>query len=124
MSENYRRKETKYCGECKTIELDVKLRELVEKLVGRKKVETVVVDDKSRKGVLFVRLVSGEFRWFEDGDEDKDGKYVGEIENDRPNGKGTLIYRNGTRYDGEYTDGAWNGMGTFYFPDGEKWVGE
>jgi hypothetical protein len=50
---------------CKTIELDVKLRKLVgklvgklvEKLVGRKKVETVVMDDKSRKGVLFVRLV-------------------------------------------------------------------
>ena len=30
MSENYRRIETKYCGECKTIELDGKLRELVE----------------------------------------------------------------------------------------------
>ena len=74
MSENYRRIETKLCVGCKTIELDVKLRELVEKLVGRKKVETVVMDDKSRKGVLFVRLVSGEFRWFEDGDDDKDGK--------------------------------------------------
>ena len=86
MSENYRRIETKLCVGCKTIELDVKLRKLVGKLVGRKKVETVVMDDKSRKGVLFVRLVSGEFRWFEDGDDDKDGKYVGEIENGEPSG--------------------------------------
>ena len=76
MTENHRRIETKLCGKCKTIELDVKLRKLVGKLVGRKKVETVVMDDKSRKGVLFVRLVSGEFRWFEDGDDDKDGKYL------------------------------------------------
>ena len=55
---------------------------------------------------------------------DSDMNEILEIENDRPNGKGTLIYRNGTRYDGEYSDGTWNGMGTFYFPDGEKWVGE
>ena len=27
--------------------------------------------------------------WYEDGDEEKDGKYVGEIEYRKPNGQGT-----------------------------------
>jgi len=124
MSENYRRIETKLCGECMTIELDVKLRELVEKLVGRKKVETVVVDDKRRKGVLFLRLVSGEFRWFEDGDEDKDGKYVGEIENGEPSGHGTFIWSDGDKYVGEFKDGRKSGQGTLTLSSGNKYEGE
>ena len=81
MNENFRRIETKLCGGCKTIELNGKLKELVEKLFRGKKVETVVVVEKRRKGVLFHRLVNGEFRWFGNGDEEKDGKYVGDIEN-------------------------------------------
>jgi len=84
----------------------------------------VLLIDNKKEGVLFFRQEFGSMEWFEAGDEEQDYIYEGEIENDRPNGKGTLIYRNGTRYVGEYTDGAWNGMGTFYFPDGEKWVGE
>ena len=43
MNENFRRIETKLCRGCKTIELNGKLKELVEKLVRGKKVETVVV---------------------------------------------------------------------------------
>ena len=49
---------------------------------------------------------------------------VGEIEKSRPDGRGTLTYRNGTKYVGEFKAGEWNGQGNFYFPDGEKWVGE
>ena len=112
MSENYRRIETKLCVGCKTIELDVKLRKLVGKLVGRNKVETVVMDNKSRKGVLFVRFVSGEFRWFEDGDDDKDGKYVGEIENGEPSGQGTFTWPDGDKYVGDFKDGRKSGQGT------------
>jgi len=146
-SGNYRRIETKLCVGCKTIELDVKLRKLVGKLVGRKKVETVVMDDKSRKGVLFVRLVSGEFRWFEDGDDDKDGKYVGEIENGEPSGQGsftwpdgdkyvgdfkegrksgqgTLTLSSGNKYEGEFKEGKYHGQGTFTWSDGDRYVGE
>ena len=70
------------------------------------------------------RKVEGKRIWLENGIADDGGKYEGEIENGKPNGKGTLIYRNGTRYVGEYLDGTWNGQGSFYFPDGEKWVGE
>ena len=124
MSENYRIMETKYCGECKTIELDVKLRKLVGKLVGRKKVETVVMDDKSRKGVLFVRLVSGEFRWFEDGDDDKDGKYVGEIENGEPSGQGSFTWPDGDKYVGDFKEGRKSGQGTLTLSSGNKYEGE
>ena len=34
----------------------------------------------SSQGVLFLRNENEEYKWFQDGDEDKDGKYVGEIE--------------------------------------------
>jgi len=124
MTENYRRIETKLCGRCKTIELDVKLRELVEKLVGRKKVETVVVVEKRRKGVLFLRLMNSEFGWFEDGDDDKDGKYVGEIENGEPSGQGTFTWSDGEKYVGEWKDGRKSGQGTLTLSSGNKYVGE
>ena len=105
MNENFRRIETKLCGGCKTIELNGKLKELVEKLVRGKKVETVVVVEKRRKGVLFHRLVNGEFRWFGNGDEEKDGKYVGDIENGEPIGQGTFTWSDGEKYVGEWKDG-------------------
>ena len=36
------------------------------------------------QGVLFLSNVNGEPKWFEDDDEDNDGKYLGEIENGKP----------------------------------------
>ena len=32
--------------------------------------------------------MNSEFGWFEDGDDDKEGKYVGEIKNGEPSGQG------------------------------------
>ena len=124
MNENFRRIETKLCGGCKTIELNGKLKELVEKLVRGKKVETVVVVEKRRKGVLFHRLVNGEFRWFGNGDEEKDGKYVGDIENGEPIGQGTFTWSDGDKYVGEFKGGGPNGQGTLTSPDGDKYEGE
>ena len=124
MTENYRRIETKLCGGCKTIELNGKLKELVEKLFRGKKVETVVVVEKRRKGVLFHRLVNGEFRWFGNGDEEKDGKYVGDIENGEPIGQGTFTWSDGEKYVGEFKDGKEHGQGTYTFHDGKKYEGE
>ena len=66
-SGNYSRIETKLCVGCNTTELNEKLKELVENLVGGKKGEKVLVVEKRRKGLLFLRLVNGEYRWFEDG---------------------------------------------------------
>ena len=124
MNENFRRIETKLCGGCKTIELNGKLKELVEKLVRGKKVETVVVVEKRRKGVLFHRLVNGEFRWFGNGDEEKDGKYIGDIENGEPIGQGTFTWSDGEKYVGEFKHGKKHGQGTYIKPEGRKYVGE
>ena len=84
----------------------------------------VVKIEKEQTGVLFRRLVNGEFRWFENGNEDKDGKYEGEIENGMAHGQGTNISPDGDIYVGKFKDGEYHGQGTFTFHDGAKYVGE
>jgi len=42
------------------------------------------------KEVLFLKEINGVDEWFEDGDEEAHGKYVGEIEKGKPNGIGDL----------------------------------
>ena len=54
MSGNERKVETILCGGCKTIELNGKLRELVEKLIVRQQSKIVVVE-KRETLVLFLR---------------------------------------------------------------------
>ena len=78
----------------------------------------------SSQGVLFLRNVNGKSKWFEDGDEDNEGKYIGEIENRKPNGQGTYTSPVGGTFIGEWKDGKRNGQGTFTWSDGEKYVGE
>ena len=129
MSGNERKVETKLCGGCKTIELNGKLRELVEKLIGRKKVEPVVVVEKRETVVLFLRRENGQQGWFWDGDENDDTKYVGEIEKGLPHGMGTITFgkgkwKGGKKYVGKWGDGLKNGQGTFTWSDGHKYVGE
>ena len=69
------------------------------------------------KGVLFFREENGEPKWFENGDEDNDGKSSGEIENGKPNGTGSITFPDGREYLGEFKDGKeWNG--TQYDKDG------
>jgi len=71
----------------------------------------------SSKGILFLRNENEEFKWFEHGDEDKDGKYVGEIEYGEPNGQGTYTLSDGYKYEGEWKNRKrWNG--TQYDKDG------
>ena len=75
-------------------------------------------------GVLFGRDVNGKWEWYEDGDEKKDKKYVGEIENGEPNGQGTYTFPNSTQnYVGTFEDGQEEGQGTFTWGDGVKYVG-
>ena len=63
----------------------------------------------SSQGILFLRVENGESKWFEDGDEENDGKYVGEIENGKPNGTGTITLPDGRKYVGEWREGKpWN----------------
>ena len=97
-------------------------------------------------GVLFLRVVNGECVWLVNGDEEKDGKYVGELKNWKPNGYGTITYPDRFKYDGEcnerkiqgfkrrdtspekyvggWKDGLLHGQGTWTFSVGGKYVGE
>ena len=75
-------------------------------------------------GVLFIRKVNGKLEWFENGDKDEDGKYVGEIKNGKPNGKGKESFPGGAMYEGDYKDGKPNGIGTESFSNGSKYVGK
>jgi len=80
-------------------------------------------------GVLFLREVNDKWGWFEDGNKDKDAKYIGEFkdgffEDRQPNGQGTITYPNGRKYVGEYKDGERNGQGTLTWSNGKKYVGE
>ena len=96
----------------------------IKKPVMKVEKKPVVKIEKEQTGVLFRRLVNGEFRWFENGNEDKDGKYEGEIENGLAHGQGTNISPDGDIYVGKFKDGEYHGQGTFTFHDGAKYVGE
>ena len=62
------------------------------------------------KKILFLRVENWEPKWFGNGDENNDGKYLGEIENGKPNGKGSITFPDGREYLGEFKDGKeWNG---------------
>ena len=79
----------------------------------------------SNQSVLFLKKENEELKWFKVGDEKTgDGKYIGEIENELPNGQGTLTESNGEKYEGEWKDGLMHGLGTYNWLYGKKYVGE
>ena len=126
-----KKNETDVCLGCGTFQLNDKVRGLVEKLVGVKKVvvkvekQIVVVEEKGKEVLYERRGVGGKWGWYRSGDENKDnGKYEGEIENGIPNGLGVMTYLIGDKFVGEYKDGVKNGQGTYTWSDGKKYVGE
>jgi len=78
------------------------------------------------QGFIFLKKknVNGESKWFEDGDEENDGKYVGEIENGKPNGHGTWTSTDGTKYVGEWKDGGKNTDDIITYDFEVIWIGE
>ena len=67
------------------------------------------VQISSSQEVLFLRVENGELNCFENGNEDSDGKYIGEIINGKPNGQGTYTFPDGKKYVGEWKDSKmWN----------------
>ena len=50
--------------------------------------------------------------------------YVGERENMKYHGQGTLTFRDGDKYAGGFKHGEKHGQGTFTWSDGRKYVGE
>jgi len=83
-----------------------------------------VVVKKSHTGVLFRHWENRQWRWFRNGNEKKNRKYVGDIRNGEPNGQGTLIFPDGDKYVGKFKDGEYHGQGTYTLHDGAKYVGE
>ena len=67
-----KKNETDVCLGCGTFQLNDKVKGLVEKLVGGKRVEVVV--EKKEKGVLYEREVNGKWLWYIIGDEKKDDR--------------------------------------------------
>ena len=74
-NDDFSKIESKRCVRCNTTELNEKLKDMVQNLVRGRKFEKNFVEEKKHKGVLFLRSVNGEFRWYKEGDEDNDGKY-------------------------------------------------
>ena len=74
-------------------------------------------------GVLYFKKVNGKFGWFENGNDKKDWKYVGEIKNRKPNGTGVLSSTFG-KYSGKVKNGMQHGQGTYTYKSGRKRVGE
>ena len=64
------------------------------------------------------------FEWREFGEKETHPKYIGEVENGVPNGKGIYTTPNGSKYVGDFKDGDFNGQGTYSWNNGEKFVGE
>ncbi|MGB3291981.1 MAG: pentapeptide repeat-containing protein [Phormidesmis sp.] len=51
--------------------------------------------------------------------------YYGKFVDGNPaDGKGTMVYPSGNRYDGEYKNGYRNGCGTFTFSNGRRYIGQ
>ena len=74
-------------------------------------------------GALYFKKVNGKYGWFENGNDKKDWKYVGEIKNGKPNGTGVLSSTSG-KYSGEVKNGMKHGQGTYTYKSGRKRVGE
>jgi len=74
-------------------------------------------------GALYFKKVNGKYGWFENGNDKKDWKYIGEIKNGKPNGTGVLSSTLG-KYSGEVKNGMKHGQGTYTYKSGRKRVGE
>ncbi len=79
---------------------------------------------KKYHGVLSYRNENGTWGWYDYGDEENDGKYVGDILNMKPNGSGIFVYGKGKwegdTYNGQWRDGEFHGKGTFTRTNGER----
>ena len=98
-------------------------------------------------GVLFCKRSNDTQKWQPEGNEETDEKYVGDIKNGLPSGKGTSTYpewkkyigkwkegkrngqgketfENGCIYEGQFKDDKYNGQGSFTAPNGAQFSGK
>ena len=52
-----------------------------------------------------------------------DGKYVGQLEEDRREGHGVMHYFTGEVYEGEWKTDKWSGEGVYTWKNGDKYFG-
>ena len=45
----------------------------------------------------------------------EEGKYIGQVMNGLPEGKGIFYYKNGSRYEGEFKNGKKDGIGIYFY---------
>ena len=104
--------------------MNEKIRGLVQKLVGGKKVveKPVVVVEKSQEGVMYRRRGSdGVLEWVKNGNKLSDARYTGAIDYGLPNGKGIITFPDGEKYRGELRDGKPDGQGSLTWTDGQQY---
>ena len=53
-----------------------------------------------------------------------EGKYEGQLKDNKREGKGTMLYNNGDKYEGEWKNDVIEGRGKFYWNDGEIYEGD
>ena len=52
------------------------------------------------------------------------GRYVGQVVNDKKEGKGIFYYNSGSRYEGDFKNDKREGKGIYYYNDGERYEGD
>ena len=54
----------------------------------------------------------------------KIGKYIGELKNDKREGKGIMYYNSGNRYEGDFRNDKREGKGIYYYNNGDRYEGD
>jgi hypothetical protein len=78
---------------------------------------TVSTEDSSHTATCEIKVVYPAIVW-------NYGIYVGQLENDIPNGQGEWLQLSGENYSGHWQDGRFNGEGTHTLSDGQLFAGE
>lgn len=83
---------------------------------GYEEVEEVVMPDTNGRGMVTIGLKTSR-------SEHHGGQYMGDMEDGKRHGTGTLYYHSGDRYQGEFHQGAKHGLGTYYYASGDRYRG-
>lgn len=51
------------------------------------------------------------------------GTFVGDLRNGEPHGQGTMVMRNGDRYEGQFANGLFEGRGVYVWQNGDRFEG-
>lgn len=77
-----------------------------------------------RSSPVVMELRQKEFLQFSTAKKGETINYLGEMKNDKANGKGVAVWKNGSTYQGDWKDNLRHGAGEFTWADGEKYIGD